>query len=60
MVHSPGKPDMLVRASDWVLVASGSGYFADPSMQDLAQPIAVPASLRTWTDDYSNLLRIIK
>lgn len=60
VVHSAAKPEMLVRGADWVLLAPDSGYFADPSMQDLAQPIVPPPSLRTWTDDYSNLLRIIK
>jgi SAM-dependent methyltransferase len=47
-------------AATWMLLASDPGFFDDPAMQGAVRPAEPPASLRGWTDDYSNLIRIIK
>jgi hypothetical protein len=45
--------------SDWVLVTSRPGFFEQPELKgghDI-QPIR---GLRMWTDDYSNLYKILR
>jgi hypothetical protein len=48
-------------ASDWVLVASDRVPFTDPLFHAAGiKPAAPRPGLRPWTDDYSNLLQILK
>jgi spermidine synthase len=48
-IHSPADPQRGIYAADWSLVAD-----------DLNQPQTVARKLPLWTDDYSNLFRILK
>ncbi|HVW83057.1 MAG TPA: fused MFS/spermidine synthase [Bryobacteraceae bacterium] len=45
--------------SDWVLVSSRPGFFDQPEIK-VAHNIDPIAGLRMWTDDYSNLYRILR
>jgi len=45
--------------SDWVLVSSRSGFFDQPELK-VAKKIDPISGLRMWTDDYSNLYKILK
>jgi SAM-dependent methyltransferase len=45
--------------SDWVLVTSRPGFFDQPELK-VAHRIDPIAGLRMWTDDYSNLYRILR
>jgi hypothetical protein len=47
-------------ASDWVLVTSRSGFFDQPDIKGATQKISSIPGLRTWTDDYSNLYKILR
>jgi hypothetical protein len=47
-------------ASDWVLVTSRPGFFYQPNIKGVAQKITPIPGLRTWTDDYSNLYKILR
>ncbi len=47
-------------ASDWVLVTSRPGFFDQPNIKGVAQKITPIPGLRTWTDDYSNLYKILR
>ena len=47
-------------ASDWVLVTSRPGFFGRSDMARAGQKIARIPGLRLWTDDYSNLYRILR
>ena len=49
-----------VSASDWVLVSSRPGFFDQPEIKKAALKIDLIPGLRTWTDDYSNLYKILK
>jgi SAM-dependent methyltransferase len=58
----PEEDDKTLRSrSDWVLVSRDAKALAAPEIQDAG---AVPAvdrpEWRTWTDDYSNLIQILK
>ena len=45
--------------SDWVLVTSRPGFFDNPELKT-GHDIAPIKGLRMWTDDYSNLYRILR
>ncbi|HXJ41477.1 MAG TPA: fused MFS/spermidine synthase, partial [Bryobacteraceae bacterium] len=45
--------------SDWVLVTSRQGFFEYPEFKD-AEIIKPIPGLKMWTDDYSNLYRILR
>jgi hypothetical protein len=45
--------------SDWVLVTSRPGFFENPELK-VGQDIKPIKGLRMWTDDYSNLYRILR
>lgn len=57
----PDEDDSLRSKSDWVLVSRDAQVLGHPSIADAG---AVPAEdrpeWRTWTDDYSNLIQILK
>jgi hypothetical protein len=46
-------------ASDWVLVTSRPGFFDLPDLAAAARPVSI-AGTRAWTDDYSNLLSVLR
>ncbi len=68
--ESLGKAARLVDTDDedfndifgasWVLVTGRRDFFDQPLLKPAAVPIAPRGSLRLWTDDYSNLFRILK
>ena len=60
MVSNEADDEREVAASDWVLVSSRPGFFDQPAVKDVAMPIEPIRGLRTWTDDYSNLYRILR
>jgi hypothetical protein len=45
--------------SDWVLVTSRPGFFEQPELRAAHSIDPIPG-LRMWTDDYSNLYRILR
>jgi spermidine synthase len=47
-------------ASDWVLVTSRPGFFDQPEIRKAAARIPPIPALRPWTDDYSNVYRILR
>jgi spermidine synthase len=49
-----------IASSDWVLVSSRPGFFEQPEIKEATAKISPIAGLRTWTDDYSNLYKILR
>jgi SAM-dependent methyltransferase len=49
-----------IDASDWMLVPNEHQAFAADKWRDLGDMGEKPAHLRLWTDEYSNLLAILK
>lgn len=58
-VHDDGEDADYLFVTTWVLVSSDPTVFQDP-MYKGALPLAQHAGLRVWTDDYSNLIQILK
>jgi len=60
-VNDDGEDEDYLSESDWILVASDSATFADPLFHFIRiNPAKVRPGLRPWTDDYSNLVQILK
>jgi hypothetical protein len=43
----------------WVLVSGRREFFDDPEVREASKPLAQTTS-PAWTDDYSNLFRVLK
>jgi hypothetical protein len=54
-VEDDGDEKTGVFESSYVLVTAKSGFFTHPLLKNVATRIQVPAGMRRWTDDYSNL-----
>jgi hypothetical protein len=60
-VNDDGEDEDYLSESDWVLVASDGAVFADPLFHNIRiNPAKARPGLRPWTDDYSNLVQILK
>ena len=59
LVADPKNEDTLQSPSDWVLIARNEDVFSRPPLQSSAEPLMASA-LRPWTDDYNNLLQILR
>jgi hypothetical protein len=59
MIASPEDDKKAVDLSDWVLVTKNPAFFSRPAFKSAA-PVAIPDSVRLWTDDYSNLWRSLR
>jgi SAM-dependent methyltransferase len=60
MVSNEADDEKEIAASDWVLVSSRAGFFEQPEIRDADEKIEPIRGLRTWTDDYSNLYKILR
>jgi SAM-dependent methyltransferase len=49
-----------VYRSDWLLLSTSPAAFESPLLKEAAERIIVTSKVRLWTDDYSDLYRILK
>ena len=50
----------LIDSADWVLVTRNEHFLDELDASLMTESIEVPARLRAWTDDYNNLLQILR
>ena len=60
MIRYRGADDRRESASDWVLATSRPGFFDLPEITNAGRRIAEIPGLAMWTDDYSNLYRVLR
>ncbi len=60
LVRNHRDDDRLVLASDWVLVTNNGSVLQNASVKIHTQQELSTTGLRVWTDDYNNLLEILK
>ena len=59
-IADPGvQGDPSSSVSDWVLLAEDRKVLDRPLIKEAATPIPQRADMRTWTDDYSNVLQVL-
>ncbi len=60
VVHSPKVEARLYAEADWILMSRDRTFFERPRISSVAKRIEQPAGLRLWTDDYNNLLQVLR
>ena len=50
----------LASTSDWVLLARAGSVLEQPEIADAATPIHEHSNWRLWTDDFNNLVQVLK
>jgi SAM-dependent methyltransferase len=50
----------LANSSSWVLVAKDPARLSDPRLMEAATNISARRDWRVWTDDFNNLLQVVK
>jgi SAM-dependent methyltransferase len=58
-IDDPGL-EMFGNASSWVLLARDPARLADPKLAEHATAIAARRDWRVWTDDFNNLVQVLK
>lgn len=59
-IADPGiEGDPSTSASDWVLLSEDRRVLDLPLIREAATPIPQRPGMRTWTDDYSNILQVL-
>jgi SAM-dependent methyltransferase len=59
-VKSHAVPEDLIVPAEWVLVTRNQSVLENTALKLHAQPIPPRPDLRPWTDDFNNLLQILK
>jgi SAM-dependent methyltransferase len=59
MITDPGDDKKAQDLSDWILVTRNPSFFRHPALAKAAA-VAIPESVKLWTDDYSNLWRSLR
>ena len=57
-VYEKGEEDKT--QSDWVLVSRDRKALEDKAIKDVSEPVEEQPSWRLWTDDYNNLVQVLK
>jgi hypothetical protein len=52
--------DYWISGTDQIIVTRNSGLLASEAIRSVAEPLAPRPDFRVWTDDFYNLLRILK
>jgi hypothetical protein len=60
LVHTEKDDGHLYSRSDWVLMTRDRAVFAQPEIGGAASKIEPRPGLRLWTDDYNNLLQVLR
>ena len=59
LVHDDPE-SILLRRTNWVLVARDEATLRRAGIADAGQAIAIPPGARPWSDDFNNLLGVVK
>jgi hypothetical protein len=58
-IYRPWRPEASA-SSDWVLLSRDPSVFSTSEIAQASTPLPINDSLPVWTDDYSNLLRVLR
>jgi hypothetical protein len=60
IAHEPDENDERYSSTDWMLVTADEAFLRSEAVKRAASEVKVPPRLTLWTDDFNNLLRILK
>ena len=60
LISHAGDMENYIYSTEWVLMTSGRDLLAIPEIRDAATELETKPGIRLWTDDYSNLIQILK
>jgi hypothetical protein len=61
VVYDEGNSEAYYVSNTWILLSKSSAVFADPNFQDTNTYALQPRKgFRAWTDDYSNIIQILR
>jgi SAM-dependent methyltransferase len=60
LVVNEDDDDLGISGSDWILVGGPESALCQPLLRDASKEVPLLRGLRPWTDDFSNLYRILK
>jgi hypothetical protein len=49
-----------ILAADWILITADRDFLASPEIQRAGEPVPVRPGMHVWTDDYNNLLQVMR
>lgn len=60
LVDTEDEPEKALYGSTWILMADRRGFAGKPALKKVGKPLAARENVNLWTDEYSNLFRILK
>ncbi|HEV1284033.1 MAG TPA: fused MFS/spermidine synthase [Bryobacteraceae bacterium] len=60
IVRSPRDDRHLYAQAEWVVMTSNAEFFTRPQISGVAAAIEARPGVRLWTDDYNNLLQVLR
>jgi hypothetical protein len=60
LVHTSRDDAHLYSQADWILMTRDAAFFARPEIAGTATTVEQRPGLRLWTDDYNNLLQVLR
>jgi hypothetical protein len=61
VVYDEGNSETYYVSNTWILLSKSPAVFADPNFRDASTaPLQVRKGFRAWTDDYSNIIQILR
>jgi hypothetical protein len=60
LITNKENDDEEIYGSDWVLMTSTRNLCDVPEIKEVAADLSSRKDLRVWTDNYSNLIQILK
>jgi hypothetical protein len=60
VVDTEDEEESGVYGSTWILVSGDARLFERPALKETGRPLAAREDVRLWTDDFSNLFRVLK
>jgi hypothetical protein len=58
--HDPDENDERYSRTDWTLVTADKRFLASDEVRRVQSTVEIPPKFSLWTDDFNNLLRILK
>jgi hypothetical protein len=60
LISHAGDMEHYIYNTEWVLMTSGRDLLEIPEIRNAATELEAKPGIRLWTDDYSNLIQILK